>query len=151
MTTTPLCSQPGEEYRVGMCDVGPHYDPTGNGPTGRANYSIECTRQTPEMCEIGDLTGKHTTINISGESQQTLVCRVLETQSSRLAHITIVSHTCTHAPHMYTCTHHTHTAVPATFATNSFFFTDTFLNLTGVYAVEGRALAIHEENRGKQA
>ena len=41
--------------------------------------------------------------------------------------------------------------MPATFATYSFFFTDTFLNLTGVYAVEGRALAIHEENRGKQA
>ena len=120
MTTTPLCSQPGEEYRVGTCDVGPHYDPTGNGPTNRTNYSIECTRQTPEMCEIGDLTGKHTTINIAGESQQTLVCRVLETQSSRLAHITILSPTCTHhthahnthtthTTHMHTCTHTTHT------------------------------------------
>ena len=107
MTTTPLCSQPGEEYRVGTCDVGPHYDPTGNGPTNRTNYSIECTRQTPEMCEIGDLTGKHTTINIAGESQQTLVCHVLETQSSRLAHITILSPTCTHHTHAHTTHMHT--------------------------------------------
>ena len=106
VTTTPLCSQPSEDYRVGTCDVGPHYDPTVNGPTNRTNYSIECTRQTPEMCEIGDLTGKHTTINIAGESQQTLVCHVLETQSSRLAHITLyqLSHPHMHTPH----THHTH-------------------------------------------
>ena len=44
----------------------------------------------------------------------------------------------------------TPTARPATFAALSFFFTDSFLNLTGVYAVEGRALAIHVENRGKE-
>ena len=44
----------------------------------------------------------------------------------------------------------TPTARPANFADLSFFFTDSFLNLTGVYAVEGRALAIHVENRGKE-
>ena len=42
-------------------------------------------------------------------------------------------------------------ARPANFATYSFLFTDSFLNLTGVFAVEGRALAIHEANRGKEA
>ena len=50
-----------------------------------------------------------------------------------------------------TYTIHTHTARPANFATYSFLFTDSFLNLTGVFAVEGRALAIHEANRGKEA
>lgn len=48
----------------------------------------------------------------------------------------------------HTCTH-THAATPANYATDSFFFTDTFLNLTGVFAVEGRSVVIHEANRGE--
>jgi len=50
-----------------MCgSVGPHYDPTGNGPTSAVGYSMRCTPDTPNMCEIGDLAGKHGTVNISG-------------------------------------------------------------------------------------
>ena len=65
-------TQPGEEYHLGDCDisnegnVGPHYDPTGNGPTSRPGYSTDCTPDTPSGCEIGDLTGKHARINIPG-------------------------------------------------------------------------------------
>ena len=63
--------QPADDtYRIGMCSsVGPHYDPTGNGPTSAMGYNVTCTPDTPEQCEIGDLTGKHDTIDISGEPQ----------------------------------------------------------------------------------
>ena len=64
--------QPGEEYLIANCDitasgnVGPHYDPTGNGPTSRGGYSTVCTPDTPRSCEVGDLTGKHARIDIPG-------------------------------------------------------------------------------------
>ena len=73
MTTSPHNwhiheSAPGEDYRVGMCgDVGPHYDPTGRGPTSAPNYSTLCTPDTPDMCEIGDLTRKHGPLSVTGE------------------------------------------------------------------------------------
>lgn len=58
---------PSETYRIGMegCTpqiVGPHYDPTNN--SANVNYSIDCNPSAPEQCEIGDLTGKHSQINI---------------------------------------------------------------------------------------
>lgn len=72
----PFSMQPSDDtYRVGMCSsVGPHYDPTGNGPTNRDGYNVSCTPDTPDGCEIGDLTGKHDTINISGEPWQWSSC-----------------------------------------------------------------------------
>ena len=61
--------QPSEQYRVGGCsDVGPHYDPTGMGPTSRENYTVDCTCNTTEGCEVGDLTGKHAQIDVPGET-----------------------------------------------------------------------------------
>ena len=59
--------QPSEEYRVGECTVGPHYDPTGMGPTDRADYDTDCTCDSPGGCEVGDLTGKHDQINVPGK------------------------------------------------------------------------------------
>ena len=65
------------------------------------------------------------------------------------------THMHTHAhTHMHTHTHthahtRTHTATPKPFASSSFFFADTFLNLTGVYPVEGRSVVIHQANRGE--
>ena len=52
--------------------VGPHYDPTNN--SANVNYSIDCNPSAPEQCEIGDLTGKHSQINIGGE--RVLLCSV---------------------------------------------------------------------------
>ena len=66
--------QPGEEYRVGDCSViGPHYDPTVMGPTDSQGYSVNCTADTPTECEVGDLTGKHDTVHVSGK-QSLLKC-----------------------------------------------------------------------------
>lgn len=63
-TKSPHFPQP-----VGDCsDVGPHYDPTVMGPTSRANYSLDCTCDTPVGCEVGDLTGKHDQIDVPGET-----------------------------------------------------------------------------------
>ena len=55
-------------------------------------------------CEVGDLTGKHDTIDVG--------------------------------------------ANPLPFQVEAFFYTDIFLNLTGVNAVAGRSIAIHAPNRG---
>lgn len=67
--------QPGEEYRVGDCTaIGPHYDPTGMGPTNATGYSANCTPDTPIGCEVGDLTGKHDTVDVSGK-QLLLKCK----------------------------------------------------------------------------
>ena len=65
-------TQPGEEYRIAYCNitaggnVGPHFDPTGNGPTNRIDYPTNCTPDMPDGCEVGDLTGKHARIDIPG-------------------------------------------------------------------------------------
>lgn len=40
-------------------------------------------------------------------------------------------------------------ATPSPYNTNSFFFTDNFLNLTGENPVINRSVAIHEADRGK--
>ena len=62
--------QPGEEYRTGYCNtsvnIGGHYDPTNNGPTSDPGYSSQCTPDTQRGCEVGDLTGKHNTLVVSG-------------------------------------------------------------------------------------
>ena len=60
----------------------------------------------------------------------------------------IIEYGTVHFVFKHTCIH-THAATPADYATDSFFFTDTFLNLTGVFAVEGRSVVIHEANRGE--
>ncbi len=63
--------QPGEEYRIGVCNttgnIGPHFDPQQIGPPFNPNYAINCTAETPSNCELGDLTGKHDTVIVSGE------------------------------------------------------------------------------------
>lgn len=66
------CLQPGEEFRMGTCNtsgnIGGHYAPFGNGPTSASNYSQVCGPDMLEGCEVGDLTGKHTTINVYGKN-----------------------------------------------------------------------------------
>ncbi len=53
-----------------MCNtsgnIGGHYDPFSRGPTSASNYSQICGPDMVEGCEVGDLTGKHVTINVAG-------------------------------------------------------------------------------------
>lgn len=51
-----------------MASVGPHYDPLDrlNNQTEQ-DYDTLCTPLTPEMCELGDLTGKFEQLTIEGK------------------------------------------------------------------------------------
>ncbi len=71
-THTPLL-QPGEEYKEPVCDTNSttgnirgHYDPFGSGPTMRPGYDVDCGANRTSGCEVGDLTGKHDRLTISG-------------------------------------------------------------------------------------
>lgn len=72
----PICSQylfqPGEEYRVGMCDttgnLQGHYDPFMNGPSSGPNYFCDPDTNITG-CEVGDLTGKHARIDVGGTTK----------------------------------------------------------------------------------
>jgi hypothetical protein len=63
--------QPGEEYRLAVCNISDnilgHFDPFGRAPTGTPEYNAACTPNTTSGCEVGDLTGKHSTINVQGK------------------------------------------------------------------------------------
>ena len=87
----------------GSDSAGPHYDPT-DQPAGAGGYSERCTPQTPEGCEIGDLTGKLGTVNVA--------------------------------------------ARPAPYKEDSFFFTDSRLNLTGFQGAVDRSVVVHIAERG---
>lgn len=97
--------KPSDNYRTGNCSgVGGHFDPF----LRRANLSepYYCSPEPSNItnCEVGDLTGKHDTVNVA--------------------------------------------ANPLPYQREAFFYTDIFLNLTGVRSVVGRSIAIHAANRG---
>ena len=121
--------QPGDEYRTGGCNItgniGGHYRPFGNGPPG-GNYNLSCNPDMLTGCEVGDLTGKHATINVPGEKHREWIFTMVE-----LALIFFFS-----------------VGSPSPYRDDAFFFTDSFLNLTGTYSVADRSIAIHEANRG---
>lgn len=54
-----------------MCDttgnIGPHFDPMQIGPSFNPTYATDCSPETPSACELGDLTGKHDTVVVSGK------------------------------------------------------------------------------------
>ena len=51
-----------------MASVGPHYDPLDRlNDLTEANYDTLCTPATPDMCELGDLTGKFEQLTIEGK------------------------------------------------------------------------------------
>ena len=47
-----------------------HYSPFGNGPSGTDEYNAVCSPDTVIECEVGDLTGKHSTIDVMGKISQ---------------------------------------------------------------------------------
>ena len=98
--------QPNEDYRVGVCgpdQAGPHYDPQ-MAIAGSPGYGERCSFETPEGCEIGDLTGKLGTIDVA--------------------------------------------ATPGDYSNDAFFFTDSYLNLTGFQEIIGRSIVVHIPDRG---
>lgn len=57
------------DYRQGICNsnIGSHYDPFSAGPISLPGYLDRCGPDTPDECEVGDLSGKHSMIDIDGE------------------------------------------------------------------------------------
>ena len=86
--------QPSANYRFGDCsDVEGHFDPFNRPPPNDPSYFCTPDKDNITNCEVGDLTGKHDQITVSGR--------------------------------------------PGPYQEAAFFFTDVFLNLTGVNAIEG--------------
>ena len=54
------------EYREGICgDIDGHYNPY-SVDTGSDSYSMYCNQDNITSCEVGDLSGKHGRLNVSG-------------------------------------------------------------------------------------
>ena len=60
------------------------------------------------------------------------------------------SHLTPHTPHSHILTNLSPPASPAPHSNEAFFFTDTYLNLTGANAVINRSVVIHVANRGEE-
>lgn len=50
------------------------------GPPFNPNYAQNCTPTTPELCELGDVTGKHDTLTVAGEILKAMI--VINTHDS---------------------------------------------------------------------
>ena len=63
-----LFPQPSSGYRFGSCqpDIGGHYDPFNRPPPSDPSYFCTPDRENITNCEVGDLTGKHDTIDVTG-------------------------------------------------------------------------------------